>query len=76
MKQALALVAALGLTTGVAFAQTVEDTDGDGVYSFAELQAAFPDLTDDVFVLIDTNGDGSVDPEELEAAIATGLIGG
>jgi hypothetical protein len=76
MKQALALVAALGLTTGVAFAQTVEDTDGDGVYSFAELQAAYPDLTDDVFVLIDTNGDGVVDPEELEAAIATGLIGG
>lgn len=76
MKQALALVVALGLTTGASFAQTVEDIDGDGVYSLAELQAAYPDLTEDVFVLIDTNGDGEVDPEELEAAIATGLIGG
>ena len=62
---------------GVAWAQTmVEDMDGDGMYSMEELQAVYPELTEVVMAQIDVNEDGSVDEEELEAAIANGLLSG
>ena len=62
---------------GVAWAQTmVEDMDGDGMYSMEELQAVYPELTEVVMAQIDVNEDGSVDEDELEAAIANGLLSG
>ncbi len=75
MKSVVTVLAALGLTTTVAFAQEVQDTDGSGTYSLEELQAAYPDLTEDGFALIDANGDGVVDADELAAAQAAGTLG-
>ncbi|AJE44779.1 hypothetical protein [Celeribacter indicus] len=72
---------ALGVTTAAAlmttplFAQTmIEDTDGSGTYSMAELSVAYPELTEDMFIAIDADGSGDVSPEELGAAQANGVL--
>ncbi len=73
----IAITIACAALTGAAWAQTmVEDADGDGVYSMAELQAVYPDMTEEVMVQIDVNEDGAVDEDELAAAIAVGLLAG
>jgi hypothetical protein len=76
MKRIAALILPLGLA-GAAFAQTlptVEDTDANGVWSLAELQAVWPELTEDGFGAVDTNADGGVDPVELQAALDAGVL--
>ncbi len=72
----LALAATMALALGQSNAQTITDTDGDGVYSLQELRAAFPDLTEKDFVAADRNGDGSIDMKELAVAVETGRISG
>lgn len=62
-----------------AFAQDADaviDTDGDGAYNLAEMQAAFPDVTEDIFVAMDANENGTVDVDEFAVAKGAGLIGG
>ena len=59
---------------GSAAMAAAEDTDGDGVYSMEEMKAAYPDITDEIFGDVDSNGDGSIDPEELAAAEAAGIL--
>lgn len=74
-KFVLALGTVSALIAGVAHAQTaVEDTDGNGVYSFEELVAVFPDLTQEVFSAADADGDGALSADELSAAQAAGNI--
>lgn len=50
------------------------DTDGNGTFSFSELQAAYPDLTEEGFTAIDTNADGEADMDEVTAAEEAGLL--
>jgi Ca2+-binding EF-hand superfamily protein len=50
------------------------DTDGDGFASMAELQAIYPDLTEEQFLEIDTDGDGLVNDEEILIAVEAELI--
>ncbi len=67
---AAAVAAAVAIAAGastIAAADTL-DTNGDGVYSLAELQSAYPDLTAETFAKIDLNADGVVDDAELQAA--------
>lgn len=52
----------------------VADTDGNGTWSLAELQAVWTDLTEEGFNAIDTNADGAVDTAELQAALDAGVI--
>ena len=59
---------------GAAVAQEVEDTDGSGTYSMEELMVAYPTLTAEVYAVIDANGDGTVDADELTAAQASGIL--
>jgi hypothetical protein len=63
----------LGMTSIFAapvFAQAViEDTDGSGAYSFAEVATAYPDVTEEMFVMMDTDASGEVSAEELEIAM-------
>lgn len=74
-KFVLALGTVSALIAGVAQAQTVvEDTDGNGLYSYEELLVAFPDLTEEVFVAADVDQDGSLSAEELAAAQEAGNI--
>lgn len=74
-KYALALAALSTLAVTSAQAQTVvTDTDGNGTYSLEELQAAFPDLTQEVFTAADTDADGALSADELKAAQDAGNI--
>ncbi|WP_226782627.1 EF-hand domain-containing protein [Oceaniglobus trochenteri] len=52
----------------------VTDADGDGAYSYEELMAAYPDMTEETFLTIDANADGLVDDEELAMARDGGLL--
>lgn len=66
------------LATFVAFSahalSAVIGTDGDGKASFVELQSVFPELTEELFLEIDTNADGFVDDEEMMIAVETEMI--
>mgnify|MGYP005853533567 FL=1 len=73
-KVMIAATASLLGVAGMAVAQEVADTDGDGVYSMEELMAAYPSLTPETFALIDANGDGTVDADELTAAQEAGTL--
>ena len=66
--------ALLGLGATAATAAEVTDMDGDGMYSMEELQAAYPDLTEETFAQIDANADGMVDADELAAAETAGTL--
>ncbi|MFT5066351.1 MAG: hypothetical protein ACJAXK_001214 [Yoonia sp.] len=50
------------------------DVNGDGNYSFPELQVAMPDMTIDDFTLLDGNGDGLLDADEITAGAEAGLL--
>lgn len=67
--------ASLALLTLPAWAVVAEiDLDGDGAYSLTEVQTAMPDITADEFVMMDVNGDGLLDADEVAAAIQAGLM--
>lgn len=71
------LVSFLALTTLPAFADeipTIVDFNGDGMWSMAELQTIFLDITADAFIEADVNLDGVVDRPELSAALSEGVI--
>jgi len=77
MKSTIALLAAIGLASAAAVAVAAPeghmgrlkaaDTNGDGLISKAEAQAALPRLYQH-FDEIDTNHDGQISPDELKAA--------
>ena len=68
----LALVVALAAP---AFAQNAEvDVNGDGMYSFPELQAVLPDMTEDDFTVLDSTGDGLLDADEIAIGTEAGML--
>lgn len=76
-RKTMALAASLALLTGPALAQGTTlppDADGNGTWSPEELRAVLPDMTDEGFAAIDTDSDGAVNPDELQAAVAAGLV--
>lgn len=73
MKSILAPVTVILATPG--FAQSADiDINGDGMYSYAEVRAFAPDLSQDTFAVLDTSGDGLLDAAEIAAAVAAGLL--
>ena len=50
------------------------DVDADGMYSFPELQAAMPDMTEETFTTLDVSGDGLLDADEIAAATEAGIL--
>ena len=50
------------------------DVDADGMYSYPELQAVMPEMTEDQFVVLDVNGDGLLDADEIAAATEAGML--
>lgn len=63
----------LGAASMMAHA-AIEDSDGDGLYSFEEVIAAYPTLTEEAFLELDGDGDGMLTPEEVTAAQAAGVL--
>ena len=75
MKTKIALTAAILAAPAMALAQAdTIDTDGVGVISFGEIVVAYPDLTDEVFAVIDADADGAVTEEEMQAAVDAGIV--
>lgn len=70
----LVLAAAGAFAATTAFAASQADTDGDGMISIDEFTAAWPDMTEAVFVSVDANGDGMIDETELADARAAGIL--
>lgn len=68
-----AMIAAC-LATHVAAQDAAIDTNGDGMYSFPEVQAAMPDMSEDMFMTVDVNGDGLLDTDEIAVAIEAGIL--
>lgn len=50
------------------------DVNGDGNYSYPELQVAMPDMTIDDFTVLDANGDGLLDADEIATGTETGML--
>lgn len=74
---ALTLATLLGLASVPALAQDlpeIADTDSNGIWSLSELQTAYPDLTQEVFLTLDANADGGIDMAELTTAVAAGTL--
>ena len=71
----IAPVAVLTALALPAFAQDAAiDINGDGMYSFPELQAVMPSLSEDDFTVLDASGDGLLDADEIAVATEAGLL--
>lgn len=57
-----------------ALAATELDTDGDGLVTLDEAQAAYPEITPESFTEMDSNADGALDEEEVAAAQDAGKM--
>lgn len=54
---------------------TIEvDRNGDGYMTLGEVQAVFPQITADVFSVMDANKDGALDDSEMVTGQEKGLI--
>ena len=52
----------------------IADTDSNGIWSLSEMQTVYPDLTEEVFLTLDTSKDGGIDVAELTTAVAAGTL--
>lgn len=69
-----AVLTALALPS---FAQDAAiDINGDGMYSYPELQAVMPEVSEDDFAVMDVSGDGLLDSDEIAAATSSGMLPG
>ncbi|MCF6233603.1 MAG: hypothetical protein L3J36_10990 [Rhodobacteraceae bacterium] len=50
------------------------DTNGDGILTLDEVNAAFPDIKAEEFSAMDANADGVLDNDEVAAAQDAGLM--
>lgn len=50
------------------------DQNSDGVLSLPEMQAIYPEMTEDHFMSVDLNGDGVLEDAEVKAAQEAGLL--
>ncbi|MEM6887642.1 MAG: hypothetical protein AAF636_05820 [Pseudomonadota bacterium] len=67
-------VVAATFAAGAAIAATAADTNGDGVLTIDEVQAAMPEVTQEAFNAMDLNADGALDEAEVQAAQDAGLM--
>lgn len=71
----IAPMAALAMLAVPGFAQDASiDINGDGMYSYPELQAVMPEMTEEDFTVLDTSGDGLLDADEIAVATEAGLL--
>lgn len=76
IKNSVTLVAALATSVAVSAGAMPAniDTNGDGLASLTELQALYPELTEEVFLEMDTDGDGFINDEEMAIAVRLGNL--
>lgn len=64
----------MACTATLLSAAAPQDSNGDGVLTIDEVQAAMPEISVDAFNQMDTNADGALDAAEIEAAQTAGLM--
>lgn len=69
---ALALLAVP--VAGYAADYVAADANEDGMLSLEEVQAILPEVTTDLFIAVDTDGDGLINQDELTVAQTEGLM--
>jgi len=79
MKKIALVLAASALTATAVFAEetaapVVVDTDANGTFSLAEVQAVYTAVTEEVFKAADTDASGELSAEELKAAEDAGAF--
>jgi hypothetical protein len=70
---AAALVASLAIAAP-GLAQSAMDADGDGTVTLADVQALYPDVTEETFAAMDSDADGTLSEEEIAAATEAGML--
>ncbi|MEM6635242.1 MAG: hypothetical protein AAF667_05055 [Pseudomonadota bacterium] len=73
MKNVLALLPILTIAGTAAFAADL-DADGDGMVTYEEILAAYPEVSEETFTTADADGDGMLSASEVAAAADAGLI--
>ncbi|NSY41473.1 EF-hand domain-containing protein [Leisingera sp. ANG59] len=75
MKAYALTAAAMAMAASAALAAMSDvDANEDGMASYEELTAVYPDVTEDQFTAMDANEDGSLDQEEMDAATEAGTL--
>ena len=74
MKTTLMSAVAVIALTASAWAQSDLDTNGDGMLTLDEVQAAYPEITAEDFSAMDTDSDGALSAEEVTAATEAGQL--
>ena len=78
MKKIALVLAASALTATTAFAEgeapVVADADGNTTFSLAEVQVAYPNVTEEAFKAADADASGELSAEELAAAVEAGAF--
>jgi len=69
----LSTIIIAGLSAASAVAAQV-DTNGDGILTLDEVNAAFPEIKAEEFSTMDVNADGVLDNDEVAAAQDAGLM--
>lgn len=71
------VLAASALTATAVLAQdapVVADTDANGTFSLAEVQAVYTAVTEEAFKAADTDASGELSADELKAAVDAGAF--
>lgn len=73
------VLAASALTATAVFAEdaaapVVADTDANGTFSLAEVQAVYTAVTEEAFKAADTDASGELSADELKAAVDAGAF--
>ncbi len=78
MTRTTKLMAPLAVLTALAVPALAQeaaiDINGDGMYSFPEIQAVMPEMAEEDFTTLDTSGDGLLDADEIAVAVDAGLL--
>ena len=75
IRNALSIALIAGLLAAPTFAQDAAiDVNGDEMYSFPEVLAVMPDMSEAEFMALDANGDGLLDVDEIAAGIEAGVL--
>ncbi len=74
MSKKLSLAVIALAATPVLAQDAAIDINGDGMYSYPELQAVMPTMTEDDFTALDVSGDGLLDADEIAAGVEAGVL--
>lgn len=68
------IVAALAASVAFSANAMTTEIDGDGMASLSELLVLYPELTEELYREMDTDGDGLINDEEMAIAVELGML--